>query len=50
VQTELFLTFPTPLIRAITLQPLVTEETGGRFRVWVDRGNGGELVWDRKVR
>ncbi len=48
-QTELFLTFPTPLIRSITLQPLDAPETGGRFRVWLDMGNGDELVWDRKV-
>lgn len=51
IQTELFLTFPTPVIRAITLIPLTSPETGGRFRVWLDKGIGGvaELVWDRKV-
>jgi hypothetical protein len=48
-QTELFLTFPTPVLKGITLLPLTSPETGGRFRVWVDRGQGGELVWDRKV-
>ena len=52
IQTELFLTFPTPLVRSITLQPLNAPETGGRFRVWVDLGDsqGDQLVWDRKVR
>jgi predicted Rdx family selenoprotein len=49
-QTELLLTFPPPLIRTISLQPLNTPETGGRFRVWVDvAGKGWELAWDRKV-
>jgi hypothetical protein len=49
VQTELFLTFPTPLLRSITLQPLTSPETGGRFRVWIYLGDRVELVWDRKV-
>ena len=49
IQTELFLTFPTPLIKAITLMPLTAPETGGRFRVWLDVGIEDELVWDRKV-
>ncbi|WWC69139.1 uncharacterized protein I206_103075 [Kwoniella pini CBS 10737] len=51
IQTELFLTFPSPLIRTITLIPLNSPETGGRFRVWVDigLGKGDELVWDRKT-
>ncbi|KAK4686404.1 selenoprotein W-related protein, partial [Tremellales sp. Uapishka_1] len=51
VQTELFLTFPNPLLRSITLQPLNAPETGGRFRVWLDGGvgKGYELVWDRKT-
>lgn len=49
-QTELFLTFPPPLLGSITLQPLNTPETGGQFRVWIDTGvNGWQLVWDRKV-
>lgn len=48
IQTELFLTFPIPLLRSITLQPLNAPETGGRFRVWLDRGNGWELCWCRK--
>ncbi|GAA5858836.1 hypothetical protein JCM8547_005007 [Rhodosporidiobolus lusitaniae] len=75
VQTELFLTFPSdspdspssssssPGLKAITLVPLSTPETGGRFRVWLFRDadgqekrktqerswNGWDLVWDRKV-
>jgi predicted Rdx family selenoprotein len=48
-QTELMLTFPPPLIASVTLQPHNTPETAGRFRVWLDRGSGFELVWDRKV-
>ncbi|BEI97169.1 hypothetical protein CcaverHIS631_0207580 [Cutaneotrichosporon cavernicola] len=48
-QTELMLTFPPPLIASITLQPHNTPETGGMFRVWLDRGNGFDLVWDRKT-
>ncbi|GAA5850880.1 hypothetical protein JCM9279_006227 [Rhodotorula babjevae] len=70
-QTELFLTFPPgvdssspPGLRAITLVPRNTPETGGRFRVWLrssaptgtdtagkgkDKWNGWELVWDRKI-
>jgi len=50
IQTELFLTFPTPAIKSIALTPLNTPETGGRFRVWLDKGEGkSELLWDRKV-
>ncbi|WVF71889.1 hypothetical protein IAT40_006699 [Kwoniella sp. CBS 6097] len=51
IQTELFLTFPNPLIRTITLIPLNAPETGGRFRVWVDKGDGAgeQLAWDRKT-
>lgn len=49
IQTELFLTFPTPTIQSITLIPLKAEETGGRFRVWLDLGDRVEMVWDRKV-
>ncbi|GAA5924961.1 hypothetical protein JCM3775_006328 [Rhodotorula graminis] len=70
-QTELFLTFPPavdssspPGMRAITLVPRNSPETGGRFRVWLrpsappsadtpgkgkERWNGWELVWDRKI-
>ncbi|OWZ56761.1 selenoprotein W [Cryptococcus neoformans c45] len=51
IQTELFLTFPNPILRSITLMPLNAPETGGRFRVWVDvgKGMGDELAWDRKT-
>ncbi|KAI9637811.1 Rdx family-domain-containing protein [Dioszegia hungarica] len=49
IQTELFLTFPTPTIQSITLIPLKAEETGGRFRVWLDLGDRVEMVWDRKT-
>ncbi|KAG9022065.1 hypothetical protein FRB95_000910 [Tulasnella sp. JGI-2019a] len=35
VQTELFLTFPSPTIEGITLIPLRAPETSGRFRVWL---------------
>lgn len=51
IQTELFLTFPTPAIKSIALIPLNAPETGGRFRVWLDKGDGdgSELLWDRKV-
>ncbi|KAG9009815.1 riboflavin kinase [Tulasnella sp. JGI-2019a] len=35
VQTELFLTFPSPTIESITLIPLRAPETSGRFRVWL---------------
>lgn len=51
IQTELFLTFPNPILRSITLMPLNAPETGGRFRVWVDvgKGKGDELAWDRKT-
>lgn len=49
IQTELFLTFPTPLLKSITLQPLTSPETGGRFRVWIYLDDRVEMVWDRKV-
>ncbi|KAF7302844.1 hypothetical protein MKEN_01246500 [Mycena kentingensis (nom. inval.)] len=52
VQTELFLTFPPPVIDAITLIPRNSEETAGRFRVWVKQpapGLAPRLVWDRKT-
>lgn len=48
-QTELLLTFPTPAIRTSSLQPLTSPETGGRFRVWLDMGEGFQLIWDRKT-
>ncbi len=48
--TELFLTFPTPAIRAINIIPLNAEDTAGRFRVWLFLdGRLPVLVWDRKV-
>lgn len=45
------LTFPTPAIKAISLIPLNSEETGGRFRVWLfpSAQEAPVLVWDRKV-
>lgn len=44
------LTFPTPTIKAVTLLPLNSEETGGRFRVWLTLSEQPpQLVWDRKV-
>ncbi|KAF8351135.1 Rdx family-domain-containing protein [Amanita rubescens] len=49
-QTELFLTFPPPTIESITLIPLNSDETGGRFRVWLSRATEpAQLMWDRKV-
>ncbi|KAG1874644.1 hypothetical protein DFJ58DRAFT_758059 [Suillus subalutaceus] len=36
VSTELFLTFPPPALKAISIIPLNSEETGGRFRVWLN--------------
>lgn len=49
-QTELFLTFPPPTIESITLIPLNSEETAGRFRVWLYRETEpAQLMWDRKV-
>ncbi|KAI0773908.1 Rdx family-domain-containing protein [Fomes fomentarius] len=48
--TELFLTFPTPAIRAINIIPLNAEDTAGRFRVWLFLDcRLPVLVWDRKV-
>ena len=50
MSTELFLTFPTPALRVINIMPLNSEETGGRFRVWLFLdGQPPALVWDRKV-
>ncbi|GAA5972703.1 hypothetical protein JCM11641_002983 [Rhodosporidiobolus odoratus] len=71
-QTELFLTFPptaptpeqpnlAPGLRSITLVPRNAPETGGRFRVWLLRGQeaaqeqreaswgGWDMVYDRKI-
>jgi len=35
MQTELFLTFPPPVLGGISLVPCNSPETGGRFRVWL---------------
>jgi predicted Rdx family selenoprotein len=51
------LTFPPPAINAISLMPLDSEETGGRFRVWLYHSKDKDvasaiepmLVWDRKI-
>ena len=49
--TELFLTFPPPTIQSITIVPLNSEDSAGRFRVWLTVGEGLPpiLMWDRKV-
>lgn len=50
VSTELMLTFPPPAIQAITIIPLNSEDTGGRFRVWLHVAERQPvLLWDRKV-
>ena len=49
VSTELFLTFPPPAIKGIYLVPLTSEETAGRFRVWLSLETGPQLIWDRKI-
>ncbi|KAG1892685.1 Rdx family-domain-containing protein [Suillus subluteus] len=50
VSTELFLTFPPPALKAISIIPLNSEETGGRFRVWLNlEGGPPQLMWDRKI-
>ncbi|EIW82236.1 hypothetical protein CONPUDRAFT_122925 [Coniophora puteana RWD-64-598 SS2] len=54
VSTELLLTFPPPAIKGVSLLPLNSEDTGGRFRVWLHTTDpSGEakatLVWDRKT-
>ncbi|KAF5393971.1 hypothetical protein D9757_000203 [Collybiopsis confluens] len=52
-QTELFLTFPPPIISSISLIPQNSDETAGRFRVWLTIAGSDitnpHLVWDRKV-
>ncbi|QRW05398.1 hypothetical protein RhiLY_04397 [Ceratobasidium sp. AG-Ba] len=50
VQTELFVTFASA-IAAISLIPLNSPETGGRFRVWLytTTRDAPALMWDRKV-
>jgi predicted Rdx family selenoprotein len=49
--TELFLTFPPPALKSITIVPLNSEDTVGRFRIWlaVKEDTPPVLVWDRKV-
>lgn len=48
--TELFLTFPPPKIKSISLQPQNSDETAGRFRVWLYTPQEPPiLLWDRKV-
>jgi hypothetical protein len=44
-------TFHPSVLRSITIVPLDSEDTNGRFRVWltVDEGTAPVLVWDRKV-
>ncbi|KAF8146440.1 Rdx family-domain-containing protein [Mycena galopus ATCC 62051] len=55
VQTELLLTFPPPIIGCVALLPRNSEDTAGRFRVWVTTAIASEadaapqLAWDRKV-
>ncbi|KAF9649644.1 hypothetical protein BDM02DRAFT_3094452 [Thelephora ganbajun] len=49
VATELFLTFPPPELASISVVPLTSDETAGRFRVWVFTDHSPVLVWDRKV-
>ncbi|KAJ7019645.1 Rdx family-domain-containing protein [Mycena alexandri] len=62
VQTELLLTFPPPTIGCIALLPRNSDETAGRFRVWVSTTSTSsseaspqsdawapKLAWDRKV-
>lgn len=50
VSTELMLTFPTPTVKCVALLPLNSEETGGRFRVWLTTSAKPPiLIWDRKV-
>ncbi|KZT26941.1 hypothetical protein NEOLEDRAFT_1062045 [Neolentinus lepideus HHB14362 ss-1] len=50
LSTELFLTFPPPTLKGITLMPMSADETAGRFRVWLFlHGEQPHLIWDRKV-
>jgi predicted Rdx family selenoprotein len=46
----LLLTFPPPIIGCIALLPRNSEETAGKFRVWVTKtSEAPQLAWDRKV-
>lgn len=50
VQTELLLTFPPPVVGCVSLIPRNSDETAGRFRVWLSVGSQPpHLLWDRKV-
>lgn len=50
MSTELLLTFPPPTLTAVSIVPLNSDDTVGRFRVWLEVGDGSPiLVWDRKV-
>ncbi|KAF5388165.1 hypothetical protein D9615_000205 [Tricholomella constricta] len=49
-QTELLLTFPPPVLGCVTLIPHNSEETAGRFRVWLSvDSQPPHLLWDRKL-
>ncbi|GLB33598.1 putative rdx family protein [Lyophyllum shimeji] len=49
-QTELLLTFPPPVLGSVTLVPRNSEETAGRFRVWLSvASQPPRLLWDRKL-
>lgn len=47
--TELMLTFSSSTIPSVTLVPLDTAETSGRFRVWLYLEDRNVLLWDRKA-
>ena len=54
VSTELLLTFPPPTLKGVSLLPLNSENTGGRFRVWLNNADASgdakaSLIWDRKT-
>ncbi|KAF8232440.1 hypothetical protein L208DRAFT_1397412 [Tricholoma matsutake] len=50
VQTELLLTFPPPALGCISLVPRNSDETAGRFRVWLSVASQSPvLLWDRKI-
>lgn len=50
VSTELLLTFPPPALNGVHIIPLNSEDTAGRFRVWLSTENGLVLAWDRKIK
>lgn len=47
--TELMLTFPPPTLMSASLVPLDSQETSGRFRVWLLSATDATLLWDRKT-